>query len=353
MSVTETFKWPKIDDLYAKNFIELTNMPNRIAISMGDYNGIGPEIILKALTQIDYTRSTPVILGSHKVFEFYAKQLNLPLDTIHVISTFKNIEDGKANLIQCVDSEFKIKPGRTTKQAGLAAMQAVEAGIELCMSGKTKALITAPISKEAVNRAGYHIPGHTEFLAQKTNTARFMMLLVHEALRVGLVTTHIPVAKVAAAIQTESVFSSINTMHHVLKNDFNIGAPKIAVLGLNPHAGDGGVIGNEEIEQIIPAIEQAKNIGINTTGPHPADGFFGNKKYKQVDGVLSMYHDQGLVPFKALSFGGGVNVTGGLPFVRTSPDHGTAFDIAGKNMADSSSFLAAYKLAEQLSKNRN
>ncbi len=328
-------------------------MQKRIVISMGDYNGIGPEVILKALYQIDLSESTPVILGSEKVFNFYLKHLRLSFSAIHIANLFKDIREGEVNLLQCVDEDkIDMKSGQVSKQAGWAAMQAVKKGVELCQQDEAHALVTAPISKEAVNRAGYHIPGHTEYLAQKTRAENFMMLLVYESLRVGLVTTHIPVAEVPKNIQTEKVFSSIETMHEVLTNDFKIEEPKIAVIGLNPHAGDGGIIGNEEIEQIKPAIEKAKAAKINAAGPHPADGFFGNKKYERYEGILAMYHDQGLIPFKTLSFGNGVNVTGGLPFIRTSPDHGTAFDIAGQNRADASSFLAAYRLAVNLSENR-
>ncbi len=321
---------------------------------MGDYNGIGPEVILKSLSKINLSKSTPVILGSNSVFSFYAKQFHLTLSAIHPIESINEIREGEINLLKCIDEDkVDIQPANVSKQAGWAAMQAVKKGINCCLGNKTHALVTAPISKEAVNKAGYHIPGHTEFLAQKTGVINYMMLLVHKSLRVGLVTTHIPVAKIANAIQTKKVFLSVVTMHEVLKNDFNIEEPKIAVLGLNPHAGDGGIIGSEEIEEIIPAVEQAEASDINASGPYPADAFFGNKKYKQFDAVLAMYHDQGLAPFKTLSFGGGVNVTGGLPFVRTSPDHGTAFDIAGKDKADSSSFLSAYELAVNLSENRN
>lgn len=316
---------------------------------MGDYNGIGPEIILKALAQMDLSRVAPLILGHIQVFEFYAERLDLSLEAFHRITSVNNMEAGKINLLECVDEKPAIKPGKITDQAGRAAMQAIETGIELCLRGETQALVTAPISKEAVNRAGYNIPGHTEFLAEKSGVEDFMMLLVYKSLRVGLVTTHIPVRDIPRFITKENILSSLKTMNRVLKNDFDMARPHIAVLGLNPHAGDGGVIGTEETEQIAPAVEQAQKDEIEASGPFPADGFFGNKKYEQFDGVLAMYHDQGLAPFKTISFGGGVNVTGGLPFIRTSPDHGTAFDIAGKGKGDISSFLAAYKLAVKLS----
>ncbi len=320
---------------------------------MGDYNGVGPEVILKSLTKIDLSDSTPVILGNASVFEFYAEQLNISSSGINIVTSAKDIKEGEINLLHCAgDDEVTIKPGEVSKQAGEAAMKAIKTGVEYCLQDKMQALVTAPISKEAVNRAGYHIPGHTEFLAKKTGAEHYLMLLVHETLRVGLVTTHIPVSEVSSIIQTENVLSYVKIMHETLKRDFNINEPKIAVLGLNPHAGDGGIIGDEEFERLKPAIEQAQAAEIIADGPHSADGFFGNQKYKKYDGVLAMYHDQGLVPFKTLSFGSGINVTTGLPFIRTSPDHGTAFDIAGQNQADESSFLAAYNLACKLVENR-
>ena len=326
-------------------------MSIRIAISMGDYNGIGPEIILKSVPELD-NEITPVVLGDAQVFKFYANLLDLPFPEANVIQFPHEIEDGVLNIQQITDEPISPDPGQFSIDAGRRAMQAVEQGIEACLSHQTDALVTAPISKEAVNKAGYHIPGHTEFLAEKTSSDSFMMMLVHEKLRVGLVTIHIPVSEIAENINSQRIYRNIRMMHDTLQGDFNIESPKIAVLGLNPHAGDGGIIGNEEIEHITPAITEAKSEGMDASGPFPADGFFGNHKFKNYDGVLAMYHDQGLVPFKTLSFGGGVNVTAGLPIVRTSPDHGTAFDIAGKSMADPSSFLEAVTLAKTLSKNR-
>lgn len=327
-------------------------MPARIAISMGDYNGIGPEIILKTLHQIDFGEITPVIFGHAAVFDHYAALLDETGWSPNMASSADAIEDHRANIVNCVDTKPDINPGAFSKDAGAAAMQSVEAGIEWCMNHQAEALVTAPISKEAINKAGYSVPGHTEFLARKTGTSDFMMLLVHDKLRVGLATIHVPVKEIPELITPKNVEKHINAMHGALHNDFNIQTPTIAVLGLNPHAGDGGVIGSEEIEIITPAILKAEKAGLHVRGPFPADGFFGNRKYTQFDGVLAMYHDQGLVPFKTLSFGGGVNVTTGLPMVRTSPDHGTAFDIAGQNKANPSSFLEALSLAVTLSKNR-
>ena len=325
----------------------------RIAISMGDYNGIGPEIILKTLQKIDFNKVTPVIFGHASVFSHYNNLLKEPNWSPNIAATVDAIQEGQTNIINCTNFQPNIHPGIFSKEAGLAAMQSVEAGIEACINHRTNALVTAPISKKAINKAGYKVPGHTEFLAEKTGSSNFMMLLVHDQLRVGLTTIHEPVAQIPMLISEERVLKHITSMHQALCDDFKIASPKIAVLGLNPHAGDGGVIGDEEINIITPAILQAEKDGIHVQGPFPADGFFGKRRYKEFDGVLAMYHDQGLVPFKTLSFGGGVNVTTGLPIIRTSPDHGTAFDISGQNKANPSSFLEALSLAVRLSKNRS
>lgn len=328
-------------------------MALRLAISMGDFNGIGPEIILKSVDQIIAAGGTPVIIGHQHIFEYYADLLNQPLENYHPVAKGEQIEDEKINFLNIgAARDIRPEPGKLIEQAGDLAMQAVEHGIACCMESHTDALVTAPLSKEAINMAGYIYPGHTEFLAEKTAAADYMMLLVHETLRVGLVTIHIPVAAVEEEITIGTVIQKLRMMHTALQRDFNIRSPRIAVLGLNPHAGDGGIIGREEIDIITPAILQAVEDDIRAEGPFPADGFFGNRRYEEFDGVLAMYHDQGLVPFKTLSFGGGVNVTAGLPIVRTSPDHGTAFDIAGQNVANPASFHAAATLAMKLSRNR-
>ena len=328
-------------------------MSTRIAISMGDFNGIGPEIILKSIPEITATGATPVIIGHRHIFKFYANLLGTSLPDHVTIGKSSEIQDGTVNFLNLSNQEvFSPDPGQFSIKAGRAAMQAVECGIDACLHNHTQALVTAPISKEAVNKAGYHIPGHTEFLAEKTGAESYMMLLVHDTLCVGLVTIHIPVADIASQISAVAVEKNMKMMHDALTNDFNINKPRIAVLGLNPHAGDGGIIGSEENDLISPAIVEVQSQGINANGPYPADGFFGNHKFKKFDGVLAMYHDQGLVPFKTLSFGGGVNVTAGLPIVRTSPDHGTAFDIAGNNEANPASLMEAVTLAIKLSANR-
>jgi 4-hydroxythreonine-4-phosphate dehydrogenase len=323
-------------------------MQKRIAISIGDVNGIGPEVVIKSLREFALTGITPIILGSKKVLDFWLNNMSASLD-YHLVESIGGVHEQHINLLQTfADEDISVTPGDFSKQSGRCAMLAVEKGISLCKSKQADALVTAPISKEAVNFAGYHIPGHTEFLAEKTGTSDFMMILVHKNLRVGLVTGHIPLSETATALSTDRIKKYIHLMHNALQSDFNISSPNIAVLGLNPHAGDGGIIGTEEQDIITPAIDDARSEGLSVSGPHPADGFFGNRKYEEYDGIVAMYHDQGLIPFKTLSFGGGVNFTAGLPIIRTSPDHGTAFDIAGENKANPSSFLEAFKLATEL-----
>ncbi|PAU95536.1 4-hydroxythreonine-4-phosphate dehydrogenase PdxA [Aliifodinibius salipaludis] len=328
-------------------------MQKRIAISIGDVNGIGPEVVIKSLLELPLEGITPVILSSKEVLDWWLSNLSESLD-YHYAQSIDDVAKQQINLLETYTEETpSVNPGDFSKGSGKCAMLAVEKGISLCKSQQADALVTAPISKEAVNLAGYHIPGHTEFLAEKTNTSDYMMMLVHKGLRVGLVTGHIPVSDIAPALSTNSIKKYIRVMHNALQNDFNLSSPNIAVLGLNPHAGDGGIIGTEEIDIITPAIEDSRSKGLSVSGPHPADGFFGNRKYEQYDGIVAMYHDQGLIPFKTLSFGGGVNFTAGLPIIRTSPDHGTAFDIAGQNKATPSSFIEAFRLASELIEHRS
>ncbi|MBO6524220.1 MAG: 4-hydroxythreonine-4-phosphate dehydrogenase PdxA [Balneolaceae bacterium] len=322
-----------------------------IGISIGDINGVGPEIILKAIGKIDLEASSPLIIAPKQVLDYHAKQLKLRIH-INRCEFIDQIDPGFINLLDMPVEDLKIVPGNKSTQSGEIAMQSIELGIELASIEVTQALVTAPISKEAVNLAGYKIPGHTEFLAQKTDTDEVLMMLVSEALRVALVTAHIPISAVSKTISKELILRKLGILDQSLKKDFGIPSPKIAVFGLNPHAGDGGVIGKEEIEVIIPTLKKAQSSGINAEGPFPADGFFGQRLDKEFDAILAMYHDQGLVPFKLLSFGKGVNFTAGLPIIRTSPDHGTAFNIAGKGSANPSSFIQAYELAVQLAKKR-
>lgn len=319
----------------------------KIGITIGDINGIGPEIALKAVSEIDYSVSVPILISSASVIDFYNSELGLN-KTFHKITSVSEAKDGVLNVLDIKNSSPEIETGKITKQAGLASMKSIESAISLCIAKELKAMVTLPISKESIQLAGYDIPGHTEFLANQTNTDQVLMILVNGALRVALTTGHIPVSKVASSINQDLIISKATILSESLKQDFGISNPKIAVFGLNPHAGDGGVLGSEEKEIITPAIVKLKESGINVDGPFPADGFFGQKKHQQYDAILAMYHDQGLAPFKLLSFGKGVNFSAGLPIIRTSPDHGTAFDIAGKGIADTSSFIQAYKLAVEL-----
>ncbi len=328
-------------------------MSVRLAITMGDYNGIGPEIILKSLPQLMEGKATPVIIGHKSLFDFYADRMNASIPENRMIYNPDDIQNGIVNFLNLSNLEsIQPNPGQLKETAGEAAMKAVEKAISCCQSAQTDAMVTAPISKEAVNKAGYHIPGHTEFLAEKTNTDHFLMLMVFGNLRLGLLSTHIPVSKIADEINSSVILEKIEIIDQSIQSDFQITNPRIAILGLNPHAGDGGMIGGEEIEIIQPALAKAKSQNINAEGPFPADGFLGSRKYKEFHGVLAMYHDQGMAPFKTIAFGGGVNYTAGLPIVRTSPDHGTAFDIADKNAAKPDSFIEAAQLAIRLAKNK-
>lgn len=326
----------------------------RISISIGDFNGIGPEIVFKFLQEVDLNQSTPVVLSPEAVVEQVQSFLSLDALPLHRISNVQHIQDGKVNVLSLEPGKLPITPGIQSAESGKTAMHSIEACIELCMKDQVQAMVTAPISKEAVNLAGYKIPGHTEFLAEKTGAKDVLMMLVSGSLRVALVSTHIPIREVASALTPERIRTKVMLLANSLREDFAIEKPKIAVLGLNPHAGDGGVIGQEEIEIIEPLLDSLKEelSDVILHGPYPADGFFGQQLHLKHDGILAMYHDQGLAPFKLLSFGKGVNFTAGLPIIRTSPDHGTAFDIAGKGIANPSSFKEAYTLATELANKR-
>ncbi len=319
-----------------------------IGITVGDINGIGTEIAFKAVSENAYSNSRPVLIVPESVAGFYAKQVES-----NPINSLKEAEDEILNILSFDSDDILPKPGSLTPESGKAAMGSIERAIQLCLDKSIDAMVTLPISKEAINLAGYNIPGHTEFLAEKTGTEEVLMMLVNDSLRVSLVTNHHPISKVATLISKDLIIRKANILFQSLKNDFGITNPNIAVFGLNPHAGDGGFIGREEIEIIKPALDYLNSNGVKAEGPFPADGFLGQKLHEQFDGILAMYHDQGLSPFKLLSFGSGVNFTAGLPIIRTSPDHGTGFDIAGKNKANPSSFIKAYQLAVHLAKKRS
>jgi 4-hydroxythreonine-4-phosphate dehydrogenase len=324
-----------------------------IAVSMGDYNGIGPEVALKCILKQSLSKTTPLFIGQKVVFDFYTEKLGFQIPH-QSITKPEEIKQGIVNIWNSSEEdEIDIEPGELSQSAGTASMKAVGAGIDLCLNGYCDALVTSPISKEAIHKAGYTVPGHTEFLADRTSTKDFLMILVSGKLRVGLVTGHIPLNDVADQIRKNLIVRQIRTLNHSLKHDFGIRTPKIAVMGLNPHAGDGGVLGSEESLEITPAVQTVRGDDILAEGPYPADGFFGSRMDRKYDAILAMYHDQGLVPFKTLSFGTGINFTAGLPIIRTSPDHGTAFDIAGQNRADDQSFTAAYHLAADMAITRS
>lgn len=328
-------------------------MKFKIGISIGDINGIGAEVAIKAVLDASSQDSVPVFLSPPSILEFYKSRLDLTF-SIHPLSEYSpsNTNTLYYDWLESENGDIHPELGKISASAGSIAMKSIQQGIDACLSGELSALVTAPISKESVNLAGFSIPGHTEFLASQTKTDEVLMMLVSGSLRVSLITTHIPISKVAEKISESLILKKLTILNKSLKNDFGIDSPKIAVFGLNPHAGDGGFIGKEEVETVGPALQKAKESGIQVSGPFAADGFFGQKLHTKFDAILAMYHDQGLVPFKALSFGSGVNFTAGLPIIRTSPDHGTAFDIAGKGIANPSSFKEAYLLAEKLSKKR-
>jgi 4-hydroxythreonine-4-phosphate dehydrogenase len=313
-----------------------------VGISQGDINGIGLEVIIKTFMDPQMLElCTPVLFSSAKTVAFHRKALNIEDFSFHPIKDLSEINHKRANLINVYEEDVNIEPGKQTPAGGTYAFKSLEAAAYALAQGKVHVLVTAPINKENIQSEEFKFPGHTEYLEERFGDGNSLMFLVSSSLRVAVVTGHIPVTKVAEEISTEKIIKKLRALNRSLLQDFEIRKPKIAVLGLNPHAGDNGVIGNEEKDIIIPAINKMKEEGMIVYGPYPADGFFGNETYKHFDAVLAMYHDQGLVPFKTIAFNSGVNFTAGLPVVRTSPDHGTAYDIAGKNMASEASFRRA------------
>ncbi len=323
----------------------------RVGISVGDVNGIGPEVIAKALRRRGILELfTPVIYAAAEIFTPYAEG-ELPF-TPTVIETADDARENAANLISCWDKPVDATPGQATEAGGRAAARSLERAVADLKEGKIDALITAPINKSVMPKDVFPFPGHTEMLTTRLEAEESLMFLVTDELRVGVVTNHIPVSEVAGAVTKPKILAKLKIMHETLRADFGIVKPLIAVLALNPHAGDDGRIGNEDAKVVRPAIEAAKAEGILAMGPYPADGFFGSGNFKKFDAVLAMYHDQGLIPFKALSFGKGVNFTAGLSAIRTSPDHGTAYDLVGRDKASPDSFLAALFLARDTYLNR-
>lgn len=326
----------------------------RVGITHGDTNGIGYEIILKTLSEPGFTElCTPVLYGSSRIATYYRKGMSIEQFSFNTIKSPQEIRNGVNNLIEVLGDDVNVEPGVESASAGKAAFISLERAVEDLKQGYIDVLVTAPINKHAIQSADFQFPGHTEYLeAVIGNGEKPLMILFNDRIRVALVTTHLPISQIPQAISKEAILEKLRIFNTSLKRDFGLEAPRIAVLSLNPHAGENGLLGSEENEIIIPAINQAYDEKIICFGPYAADGFFGNEMYKSFDGVLAMYHDQGLAPFKTLAMEEGVNFTAGLPFVRTSPDHGTGFDIAGKNMANEVSFREAIYKAVDIFRNR-
>ena len=313
-----------------------------VGITQGDGNGIGYEVIIKALADermLDLC--TPVIYGSSKIFGFYKKQIhNIDQINTNVINSAKDVHQKRVNIVNCLPENVFVEPGQATAESAKAAMISLERAVEDIREGYIDVLVTAPINKRAMAGEGFGYTGHTEYLEKQFGVDEVAMIMVCDRLKVVVLTGHIALKDVVTSITKEKILSKLRLMKVSLERDFGIDAPKIAVLGLNPHCGDGGLLGDEEQQIILPAVQEANAEGILAFGPYSPDGFFGSS-YGKFDAVLAMYHDQGLTPFKALAFEEGVNYTAGLPIVRTSPDHGTAYEMAGRDMADPRSMMAA------------
>lgn len=326
----------------------------KVGITHGDFNGISYEIIIKSLLDPRiFDLCTPVVYGSAKVAGYYKGMIpDAESFSFNVITDPEQANPKRANMIVCVDENVKIDVGQPTVISGQYAIASLNAAVRDLKAGKIDVLVTCPINKKNTTGDDFGFIGHTEYLAAEFGDAEPLMFMVSDVLKVGLVTMHIPLSEVPGAVTTEAVLNHIRAIKRSLERDFNISGPKIAVLGLNPHAGDDGLLGPEEREIIIPALQSAKYENIVALGPFAADGFFGSGTYRKFDAVLAMYHDQGLAPFKALTFADGVNFTAGLSVVRTSPAHGVGFDIAGKMVADPSPMRAAIYQAIDIYRNR-
>jgi len=327
-----------------------------IVWTIGDVNGIGPEIILKAFEVLSPSKVRFVVVGSFKAMTYYAKLLNSNIELVKIkdISEVENLGSAPKTLpVIDVGKSVRVNPGSISSVSGELSMLAIQNAANFCLMKRAGAMVTAPIQKEAIAKAGYHFIGHTDYLSYLCDQPFTLMMFNDRALklRVLLATIHTPLIKVPSLIKQHGLTKHIEILIQSLENDFGLNNPKIAVLGLNPHASDGGVMGNEEEEVLIPDIKKLQQT-YQVEGPFSADAFFGIHAYKNYDATVAMYHDQGLIPFKLLAFNTGVNVTLGLPFVRTSPDHGTAFDIAGKNQADATSFVEATQLAIEMAETR-
>lgn len=330
----------------------------RVGITHGDINGVGYEVIVKALDDNSITELfTPIIFAYPDLLEQAKEQLQLNDLSFHVITTASEAKPGKVNVLPLPSPQPELKPSLIDGKAGESAVEALELAVDALKNNDIDVLVTAPISKEAVQSESFNFPGHTEFLQARFGDTsegnEALMILCNDKIRVALQTVHVPISKVAESISTENIIKVARNFSDTLKMDFGLSRPTIAILSLNPHAGDGGILGTEESEFIQPAIDELKKQGIMAFGPFPSDGFFGHGSYKKFDGILAMYHDQGLAPFKTIASNSGVNFTAGLPIVRTSPDHGTAFDIAWKGVAEGNSMREAIYTAIDIFRRRN
>lgn len=326
----------------------------KVGITHGDINGVGYETILKVLEDERILElCTPVVYGSAKIAATYRKNLGLENIPFAQIENGKEARPGVNNIVNVVPESLRPEPGKSSEAAGQAALAALEAAVKDLQEGNIDVLVTAPINKANIQSENFHFPGHTEYLEAAAGTgAKALMILCNDDLRIALVTTHMPLSQVPAAITKEEIVSKLELFNRSLQRDFGIRSPRIAVFSLNPHAGENGLLGKEEEEVIIPAINEARERRIMAFGPYASDGFFGAGRFIRFDGILAMYHDQGLTPFKALAMDNGINFTAGLPFIRTSPDHGTAYDIAGTGEASPDSMRSAIYAAIDIYRNR-
>lgn len=327
----------------------------KVGITHGDVNGIGYEVLLKAFSDDRLLELfNPLIYGSSKSASYHRKALNDESVNFHIISKAEEAHKGKINLVNCVKEEIRIELGKVSAEAGESAYTALNSAAQDLSNGLIDLLVTLPISKESIQNDQFQFPGHTEFLEDRfaKNGEKALMIMASEMMRIALVTAHTPLSEVPSQLSRALILDKLRTLNLSLKRDFRVELPRIAVLGLNPHAGEHGLLGKEEDEIIAPAVKEAQDEWILCAGPFAADGFFGSGRFKEFDAILAMYHDQGLIPFKTLAMDAGVNYTAGLPIVRTSPDHGTAFDIAGKNRASDESFRQAIYMGIDICRNR-
>ena len=325
----------------------------KVGITHGDINGIGYEVILKAFSDPTmFELCTPVVYGSAKVATYHRKAMDIPTN-FSSISTAEEAMPNKLNIVNCTAEEVKVELGNPSAESGKAALDALERALQEYREGLIDVLVTAPINKHTIQSDTFHFPGHTEYIEERAGDDRkALMILLKDDFRVAFATGHIPVKDIASSITKDLLKEKLTIFHRSLKEDFGIDCPRIAVFSLNPHAGDNGLIGTEESEVIVPAIQEMVAKGVQCFGPYSADGFMGTGNYTLFDGILAMYHDQGLAPFKALAMDEGVNFTAGLPIVRTSPAHGTAYDIAGQGVASENSFRQAIYTAIDVFRNR-